>query len=277
MSNRAQVTLSCVIRELDRDSSPQISCPGINSHKTADMNTEAVFVETMMDSEEEDMESPLSMSSTSEICPGLQGEGSDDVNLSGRVDVEESSEHASWDMEFPCVETKELETVFEDDVLSDSSGYLERSNSNCSIISDFRDRSDSTWSAMTLADRERSNSIASGFRERSYSTTCAHNETTFSSSGGVGVGNSGYRQRSYSTASEGRQRSASIGSIMPNPLRQSHHLSIYYLKSAFTFLNPKGKLPTIQGVKNTSSQVWYSGSCVRYLYSHTLHSHVRLA
>ena len=235
---RPQLTLSCVIRELDSDTSLDFSRPGLNSQNRTDVSTEPVFMESMLDGDddddvEDDTSSSLSLSPTFDDKETSLGRGNNQ-HLPERSDLEESSGHASWEMDVQSVETKELETVFEDDVLSDSSGYLERSSSNCSIVSDFRDRSDSTWSAMTLADRERSNSIATSFRERSYSTTCAYNDHSF------GGGGCGHRQRSYSTASEGRQRSASIGSLMPNPLHQSHHLSVHYLKSAFTFLNPKG-------------------------------------
>ena len=200
---------------------------------------ESVFVETLMD--DEDFESPTSLSLTLNVnnspCFDISKEHlvRDDHFYCERSDAD-SSGHASWDLDLTTGEARELETVFEDDVLSDSSSCLERSSSNCSMFSDFRDRSGSTWSAMTLADRDRSNSISgSGFRGRSYSSTCAHYESTMN-------GESGRRQRSYSIASDYRQRSGSIDSAMPNPLHQPHRLSIHYLRSAFTFLDPKGKL-----------------------------------
>lgn len=199
--------------------------------------TEAVFVETMLDNEE-DMESSLLMSLTPDI--GAQYFVNDRETCQGlsctkQLNDEESYGPSNWDLDLPSVEAKELETVFEDDVLSDSSSYRERSGSTCSIPPVIRDRSGSTWSTMTLYDRERSSSSISGYRERSYSSTSAYHEASLS-------GSSAHRQRSYSTASGYRQRSASIGSILPNPLQQSHRLSIQYMKSAFTFLDPKGKL-----------------------------------
>ena len=228
--------------------------------------TEAVFVETMLDSEE-DMESSLSMSVTSdsgtqyfvddrETCQGF--------SCAKQLNDEESYGPSNWDLDLPSVEAKELETVFEDDILSDSSSYRERSGSTCSIPPAIRDRSGSTWSTMTLYDRERSSSSISGYRERSYSSTSAYHEASLS-------GSSAHRQRSYSIASGYRQRSASIGSILPNPLHQSHRLSIQYMKSAFTYLDPKGKLSIAENIPYTikhtvehthmySSNTWLCGS-----------------
>lgn len=194
--------------------------------------TEAVFVETLLDNKEDMESSPVSLTSDigtqcftddRETCYGLK-----------HLDGEESCGPSNWDLDLTSLEAKELETVFEDDILSDSSSYRERSGSTCSIPPVIRDRSGSTWSTMTLYDRERSSSSTSGYRERSYSTTSAYQETGVS-------GTSTHRQRSYSIACGYRQRSASIGSVIPNPLQQSHRLSIQYMKSAFTFLDPKGK------------------------------------
>ena len=197
--------------------------------------TEAVFVETILDSKEDMESSPVSL--TSDI--GTQYFTDDRATCHGLsstkcLDGEESCGPSNWDLDLTSVEAKELETVFEDDILSDSSSYRERSGSTCSIPPVIRDRSGSTWSTMTLYDRERSSSSNSGYRERSYSSTSAYQETGVS-------GNSTHRQRSYSIACGYRQRSASIGSVIPNPLQQSHRLSIQYMKSAFTFLDPKGK------------------------------------
>ena len=201
------------------------------------MVMEAVFVESLLD--DEDLESPLSLSPTLDVTSSCFDNSKELLVRSCHGYTErsdgDSSGHASWDMDVPSGEARELETVFEDDVLSDSSGCLERSSSNCSMLSDFRDRSGSTWSAMTLCDRDRSNSVSGGFRGRSYSSTCAYYEPTTSSS------ESGYRQRSYSIATDYRQRSGSMDNIGSNPLHQTHRLSIHYLRSAFTFLDPKGK------------------------------------
>lgn len=209
--------------------------------------TEAVFVETMLDSEEDLENSPISLTSDigtqyfiddKETCHGL----SSTKHLNG----EESCGPSNWDLDLPSAEAKELETVFEDNVLSDSSSYLERSGSTCSIPSVIRDRSGSTWSTMTLYDRERS----CGYRERSYSSTSAYHEASVS-------GSSAHRQRSYSVTSGYRPRSASMGSVTPNPLQQSHRLSIQYMKSAFTFLDPKGKLSISEISPILLTTLWY--------------------
>ena len=201
-------------------------------------------METMLDSEE-DIESSLSMSPTSDIgtryhhCCADDRETSQGLSISEQLNHEESCGHSNFDLDLPSMEAKELETVFEDDVLSDSSSYRERSGSTCSIPPVIRDRSGSTWSTMTLCDRERSTSSVSGYRERSYSSTSVSHEPSLSGSA--------HRQRSYSISSDSRQRSASIGSsILPNPLQQSHRLSVQYMKSAFTFLNSKGKLSVVE-------------------------------
>ena len=199
--------------------------------------TEVVFMETMLDSEE-DMESSLSRSLTSDVvtqCIIDDRETCQGLSSTKHLINEQNCGPSDWDLDLPSVEAKELETVFEDDVLSDSSGYRERSGSTCSIPSVIRDRSGSTWSTMTLYDRERSSSNTGGYRERSYSSTSAYHEASLN-------GSSAHRQRSCSVASGYRQRSASIGSVFPNPLQQTHRLSVQYMKSAFTFLDPKGKL-----------------------------------
>ena len=99
---------------------------------------------------------------------------------------------------------------------------------------------------MTLCDCECSNNnMASGYRKRSYSSTSTYNEPSF-------CGGSGQLQCSHSNISGCRQRSASIGSTVPNPLHQSHRMSIQYWKSAFTFLNTKGKF--------VCSTVWRCGN-----------------
>lgn len=221
-----------VMAFFDRTQSPHLSSPGSQPEMT-----EPVFVEMMLDSEE-DMESSLSRSLNSDI--GTQYFVDDRETCQGLssakpLNDEENGGPSNWDLDLPSVEMKELETVFEDDVLSDSSSCRERSGSACSIPPVIRDRSGSTWSTMSLYDRERSSSSTSGYRERSYSSTSAYHEASIS-------GASSHRHRSYSVASGHRQRSASIGSVLPNPLQQSHRLSIQYMKSAFTFLDPKGKL-----------------------------------
>lgn len=228
----------------------------LGSRETIDFGIEAVFVETLLDNEE-DVESPLLMSPTfgTGYCDDTIHNGVDHF-FSRTSDEEGGSVGLSWDPDTPSMEAKELETVFEDDVLSDSSSYLERSSSNCSIVSDMRDRSGSTWSAMTLYDRERSNSIntcghrnrsnsSAGFRERSYSSTGTYHECTSYSSG------SGYRQRSYSSSSD--------YSLMSNPLRQSYRVSFFYNNSAFAFLDPKGKSLTIQSHDRGEDSVWKVG------------------
>lgn len=223
--------LKTVMEFFDRTGTPLLSSLGSHPQKI-----EAVFMETMLDSEE-DMERSLSMSPTiSDI--GAQhfiddhGETSLGLRSTKQLNDKESCGPLSWDLDLPSLEEKDLETVFEDDVLSDSSSYRERSGSTCSIQPVIRDRSGSTWSTMTLCGRSGS---TSGYRERSFSSTSAYHEASLSGHGSTN------RQRSYSIASGYRQRSASIGSILPNPLQQSHRLSIQYMKSAFTFLDPKGK------------------------------------
>lgn len=236
--------LSCSVGVgLGRCSSPPVSGSRFDSRKTADISTEAVFVETMLDNDL-DMESPTwDMGTEGHFYNEKFHNGVSHSFTGASPGIEDSLGDVSWDLDTPSAEGKELETVFEDDVLSDSSSHLERSTSNCSIMSDFRDRSGSTWSAMTLCDRERSNSITTagfrqrsnsttGLRERSYSTAGAYHESTNYNSG------SGYRQRSYSSASD--------YSLSANPLRQSYRISFFYNNSAFTFLDPKGKLFTGQ-------------------------------
>ena len=219
----------------DRTRSPV--SPHLSSPASQPRMTEVVFMETMLDSEE-DMESSLSRSLTSDVatqCIIDDRETCQGLSSTKHLINEQSCGPSDWDLDLPSVEAKELETVFEDDVLSDSSGYRERSGSTCSIPSVIRDRSGSTWSTMTLYDRERSSSNTGGYRERSYSSTSAYHEASLN-------GSSAHRQRSCSVASGYRQRSASIGSILPNPLQQTHRLSVQYMKSAFTFLDPTGKL-----------------------------------
>ena len=216
--------------------------PNLSGQEPLPLEMEAVFVETLLGSGE-DLENHFSLSSSSDAGTGYQCSLLDDgetcAGLSSRKQLnhEESWDPSNWDMDLssPSVEAKELETVFEDDILSDCSSYHERSGSICSMPPVLRDRSGSTWSTMTLCDYERSTDNTVGFRERSYSSTSACHEANL-------CGVSANHHHPHSSSSGYRQRSASIGSVLPNPLEQSHRLSIQCMKSAFTFLDLKGEL-----------------------------------
>lgn len=239
MSDSAYLSGSAI---MELDSSCSTSHLAFDHQKTADISTDAVFMETVLDNDIIPMESFLSTSPPSRIgvstergyCgPSEEHQGFSNHNFTWKSNLEDSSSSSS-ELD-SSTEVKELETVFEDDVLNNSSSYHKRSSSISSTVSGFRDRSGSTWSTMTLCDCECSNNnMASGYRKRSYSSTSTYNEPSF-------CGGSGQLQCSHSNISGCRQRSASIGSTVPNPLHQSHRMSIQYWKSAFTFLNTKGK------------------------------------